>query len=148
MSTDDSFDRLIEALTIERSLEDAISPPYGGYNGGHTRWLGYQWKIKGNDIVYRNTDGKLHRIFGPAYISENYDVEIWYKNGQYHRIGGPAIRHKQCFLWYEEGKLHRLDGPAVMDPGGPKQFWIAGQRLSPKDYKKEISRRKRKGLIK
>jgi hypothetical protein len=44
--------------------------------------------------------------------------------------------------------LHRLDGPAVLELGGPKQYWIHGKRMSEKEYKKEIARMRRRGLIK
>jgi len=143
-------ERLIEALTLDRLLEDAKSPPVGGYTE-LPHWHGYTWqppKASGKfDIVYRNKDGKYHRLFGPAYVSEIYDVEIWFKDGEFHRIDGPAIRHKETFLYYRDGLLHRLDGPAIISRGGPKQFWIEGRKYSPKEYKKEISRRKRKGKL-
>jgi hypothetical protein len=150
MKESDRQDELYESLTLERVLVGAQSPPYGGYNGNHSTWIGYgyQWNVHGDDVVYLNKEGKKHRIYGPAYISINYDIEIWYKEGEYHRLDGPAIKHKKSFIWYKEGKLHRLDGPAVIEGGGPKQYWIDGRRLSPKEYKKEIARRKRKGLIK
>jgi len=145
-------DRLIEALTIERSLETAKTPPYGGYGGSHHRWPGYQWSPPQTqnkfDIVYRNKEGKYHRLFGPAYVSTVYDLEIWYKEGEFHCEGGPAIKHKNNVLYYKDGLLHRLDGPAIIEGGGPKQFWIDGRKYSPKEYKKEIERRKRKGKIK
>jgi hypothetical protein len=143
---DKSFDALIEALTIKKSFEPAHSPPVGGYHH-KMRWHNWRWPADGVDIVYRNKEGKAHRIYGPAYISKNYEIEIWYKDGKYHREGGPAIQHKNNLLWYYEGNLHRLDGPAIIN-GGPKQFWIEGRKYSPKEYKKEIMRRRRKGLIK
>jgi hypothetical protein len=146
--SDKSIDALFEALTITMEYEPAVSPPYGGFNGNHHWWVGYQWKADGHDIVYRNLDGKMHRIYGPAYISTNYDIEIWCKDGEYHREDGPAIKHKKNFVWYKDGVLHNLYGPAVLCPAGPKQYWIEGRKYSPKEYKKEIARRRRKGLIK
>lgn len=146
---DTEHGKLIEALTVEKTIQQASSPPYGGYVAClRYRNLGYSWTVAGNDIIYLNKQGKSHRIYGPSYISKIYDVEIWSKDGIWHRNdGGPAIRHKGDKLWYVEGKLHRLDGPAVISGGGPKQFWINGQKLSPKEYKKEIARRKRKGIL-
>ncbi len=145
---DQEYGKLIEALTIERTFEEAKTPPFGGYNGGHTKWLGYTWLIGGPpDIVFRNKEGKYHRLYGPAYISEKYGVEIWFSEGKYHRVGGPAIRHKNNLLYYQDGLLHRLDGPAIIDGGGPKQYWIEGRKYSIKEYKKEIARRKRKGRL-
>jgi hypothetical protein len=151
---DDDYEagRLIEALTLFKEREEAVCPPYYGYDcrwGGpdehrwHTRNLYGKW-----DVVYRTKDGRRHRLYGPAYISKQYDIEEWFKDGEYHRIDGPAITHKNNEYWYKDGKRHRLDGPAVITGGTPKQYWIEGQRLPPKEYKKEIARRKKKGLIK
>ena len=140
-----SEDALFEALTITREFKSPSSPLY--YCGGHM--FGNWGTRKGkHDIVYYNKEKQLHRIYGPAYISENYNIEGWYKDGELHRVDGPAYKHKNNEYWFYEGELHRLDGPAVNSPGLPKQYWIHGQRLSPKEYKKEIERRKRKGLIK
>lgn len=144
----DSQDALFETLMIEKLFELAKSPPMGGYNSAHILWQGYCWRVDGHDIAYRNNDNQYHRLYGPAYISKNYDIEIWFKDGEYHRIGGPAIKHKNNFLWYQDGKLHNLNGPAIIDGGGPCQYWIEGRKYSPKEYKKEIARRRRRGLIK
>lgn len=142
----DRQDELMESLTLDRTLEDAKSPPYGGYIPESSYWYSYSWnKPGGFDIVYRNKLGMLHRLYGPAYISKIYDTEIWYKEGEFHRVDGPAIRHKTVHVWYYEGKLHRIGGPAITSQGGPKQYWIHGQRLSPKEYKKEMARRQKKG---
>ena len=153
---DDNEDgRLFEALTLERLLVPPKTPPfqcYSKYNQRYWNYWGAPWPVHnpGNhyDIEYRNTEGKLHRIYGPAYIGSVYSVEVWYKDGVMHREGGPAYIHNYNMVWFKEGKLHRLDGPAVIEGAGPKQFWIDGVRYSPKEYKKEIARRKRKGSIK
>jgi hypothetical protein len=157
MNDADRQDELFESLTIERSAVEPMTPPFTGF-GPHPQWWNWwggpypvhsRWNLKNQkDIEYRNKEGQLHRIFGPAYISILYKVEAWYKDGLRHRVGGPAYTHKDTNIWFYEDKLHRLDGPAVIEGGGPKQHWIMGQRLSPKEYKKEIARRKRKGLIK
>ena len=147
MGTDiDELDRLYEALTIEGKLVDTTMPGYYCRGYMHQNW--WCWKDRGKSIEYRNAEGKLHRIYGPAYTSTYYKVEEWYKDGELHRIGGPARTHKDSKWYYQDGLLHRLDGPAVDAKGHPKEYWIGGQKLSPKEYKKEIERRKRKGLIK
>lgn len=147
MCNDQDLDKLIDELTIELVHIQAKTPPKGGWNHDHKFWSKVRWTVDGVDIAYYNRDGYLHRLFGPAYISKKYNVKIWYKDGDYHRIGGPAIQHKENFLWYKDGKLHNLDGPAIIDPAGPSQYWIDGQRYSLKEYKKEIIRRKRKGIL-
>ena len=99
-----------------------------------------------NQISYYY-EGVRHRLHGPAIINLEYDCEFWLKMNIFHRDDGPAYRHKRTLKWYVDGFLHRLDGPAVMPGGAPKEYWIGGQRMSPKNYKLEIERRKRKGLL-
>jgi len=128
-------ERLLEALTIDRLLVPASSPDFSGIGWLLTTgsWYGHSWNVDGFDIEYRNKEGKRHRIYGPAYISKIYDIEMWYKDGLHHREDGPAIRHKMNFWWLKEGKLHRTDGPAIINGGQPKQYWIDGQKYSPKE---------------
>lgn len=152
-----SIDELFEALTIERKLIEPLYPTFTGYSCTPTRWNFYgihgfhsysRRHPPSLDIAYYNAEGKFHRIYGPAYVSKRYDIEAWYKDGKLHRLDGPAYTHKNNMIWYVEGVLHRLDGPALIEGGGPKRYWIHGIRYSPKEYKKEIARRKNKGLIK
>lgn len=153
---DDEHGRLLESFTTTMIRLDAKYPVFQGY-GGNPRWWNYwgnhfsvsrNWNPKDIcDIEYRNLEGQLHRIYGPAYINRLYEVQAWYKNGQRHREGGPAYIHKNNMVWFFEDKLHNFDGPAVIEGGGPKQYWIHGVRMSPKEYKKEIRRRKLKGLL-
>lgn len=147
---DPSVDALFETLTIERREVPGMSPPFQGYGPRPDYWSWWQYPAKngGIDIEYRNSEGNKHRIYGPAYVSKKYKTEEWYKNGMRHRENGPAFIHNNNRVWFYEDKLHRLDGPAVVELGGPKQYWIHGQRMSKKEYEKEIIRRKRKGLIK
>jgi len=151
---EEELGRLFEALSIDRQIVPAMTPPFQGY-GPYPEYWGY-WggpytvRNPGSkpDIVYLNAEGKRHRIYGPAYISQKYDIEEWWKDGKRHRDDGPAYRHKDNKVWFFEGVLHRLDGPAVHEGGGPKQYWIMGERMSEKEYKRRIASRKRKGLIK
>jgi hypothetical protein len=138
-------EKLIEQLTLDVNMEPALMVPYWDgveyifINGWHT----HDGKL---DRVYRNKEGKLHRLYGPAYLNRTYNVEMWFKDGVLHRgDGGPAITHNQNKYWYFEGKYHRLDGSAIVTGGTPPRYYIHGQKLSPKEYKKEIARRKRKG---
>jgi hypothetical protein len=152
---DEELGRLFETLSTERAEVPAMTPPFQGYGPRPKNWawsgphpVPSIWNPDQlQDIEYRNHGGKLHRIYGPAYISQKYKIQEWHKDGLRHREHGPAYIHKDNKVWFFEGKLHRLDGPAVIEGGGPKQYWINGQRLSPKEYKKEITRRKRRGLI-
>ena len=50
----------------------------------------------------------------------------WYKNGQLHRIDGPAVKRIDgTEEWYQNGKFHRLDGPAVELFNGDTYWYIA-----------------------
>ena len=145
---DEAQDALFEALTIDRQFQDPVRPHYYTRGKLWQDWWGNGEGLK--DIVYfkSGTEGNkkvLHRIYGPAYVSRKFDIEAWYKDGEFHRVDGPAYRHKNNYVWYKDGKLHRLDGPAVNVAGHPKEYWIGGQKLSPKEYRKEIERRNRKG---
>lgn len=149
MRQPDELDILYERLTLEPEQAVPMHPPIGGYNGYEYEWYGRWYSHSGgpSDVIYRNSKGKYHRLYGPAYVSKKYDIEIWYKDGVYHRVGGPAIRHKNNKLWYYEGKLHNLHGPAIDTKCGPKEYYIHGWKLSPKEFKKEIARRKKKGQL-
>jgi len=149
--------QIIEALTLERNLVDAKCPLFSNF-GKYPEWWnwwGQPWSIPAHqnpkgymDVEYRNHEGQLHRIYGPAYINRLFKVEAWYKEGKLHRENGPAYIHKHNMAWFHEGKLHRLDGPAVITDAGPKQYWIYGVRYTQKQYKWEIRRMKNKGKIK
>ena len=149
---DEAQDALFEALTIDRQFQDPVRPHYYTRGKLWQDWWGGAFGPK--DVVYfkageENPRKKvMHRIYGPAYVSQKYDIEAWYKDGKFHRIGGPAYRHKNNYVWFKDGELHRLDGPAVNVAGHPKEYWIGGQQLSPKEYRKEIERRNRKGVKK
>lgn len=56
-----------------------------------------------NDAHYDN----LHRIDGPAYISER-GTEEWICNGDTHRIGGPALVFALSGVssWYIQGRRY------------------------------------------
>ena len=60
---------------------------------------------------YYNTDGKLHRVGGPA---------VEYTN-----------REKR---WYQNGLLHRTDGPAIISKTGVPSFWLNGEYMTPREY--------------
>jgi hypothetical protein len=141
-----SEDALFETLMIDKSWRSPCRPHY--YSNGRLWEDWWGWATGPLDAVYINKENVYHRIYGPAYVSTKYGIEAWYKDGNFHRLDGPAYQHKGSKFWLVDGKFHRLDGPAVDAKGHPKEYWIGGQRMSPKIYKKEIERRKRKGLIK
>lgn len=68
------------------------------------------------DISYYNKDNQLHRIYGPAIISGNYQ------------------------LWLFNGKMHRIGGPARIYPSGATAWYIYGIEYSEDNYWKEVER--------
>jgi hypothetical protein len=77
---------------------------------------------------WRNKDGELHRLDGPA-IEYADGKEEWYQDGLLHRFGGPAVIHDDgTKVWFQNGKRHRLDGPAVETLNGHKQWYVGDKR--------------------
>ena len=146
----DPEDVLFETLTLNRVVETGEGASYGGYGGRNAIYPNWNWGWGPftKREVWTNHEGKKHRLYGPAVIAKAHELVEWYKEGILHRIGGPARIHGSSMFWYKEGKLHNLEGPAVIDAAGPKQYWIDGVKFSRKQYKWEIARRKRRGLIK
>jgi hypothetical protein len=66
-------------------------------------------------IEYQNEQGELHRLDGPAYITNEYFS--WYVNGKLHRLDGPAISQREDYLlgsYFIDGELfgiNRFDKP-------------------------------------
>ena len=59
-------------------------------------------------------------------IDENGN-KIWYQDGHYHRVDGPAIEYASGDKsWLQYGEYHRLDGPAI-DWENSKQWWYRGK---------------------
>ncbi len=150
----DGVDELWETLTLEKEFVNNKAAPsyisrwrYRWYREDSyfedTYWCHYKRHEK--DIEYRNREGKLHRLYGPAYIGVAYKFEEWFKDGVRHRIGGPAVSTSDGQYWIVEGRLHRIDGPAVIKKGHPKEYWIHGHKVSTKEFKKESERRIRRG---
>ena len=90
-------------------------------------------------VVYRNAEGQLHRIHGPAVIYPDGE-EHWYQNGVLHRLDGPAVvYYSGTKAWYRNGKLHRTDGPAVIYPTGDLHWFLNDMRLSEEEFNQRIA---------
>lgn len=161
MDNSENLDKLYEALTLEVDYAHPVTPKFQGYGRHPEYWnyYGQTWpvgqfhggrngkRVLHKDIIYYDENGSRHRVYGPAYVSKLFDIEIWYIHGVMHRDGGPAYTHKHNMVWYNHGVLHRLDGPAVIEGGGPKQYWINGCKMSEKEYKKQIKSMTKRGKI-
>jgi len=91
-----------------------------------------------NSIVYRNKDGRLHRLDGPAIEYANGHKE-WLVNDERHRLDGPAVESAGGDrYWYENDKMHRLDGPAIQYANGRKSWYIYGIEYSEEDFNRRV----------
>ena len=79
--------------------------------------------------------GNLHRTDGPAVVYPD-GQEMWYFNGERHRIGGPA-----CYgglpgatAWYHCNRLHREDGPALIHNGKVEWYVHGKQYTNTREY--------------
>lgn len=68
--------------------------------------------------AYRNRDGHLHRVHGPAFT----------------RLDGYCS-------WWQNGRRHRMDGPAVeYQDGNDIKFWfIDGKKLTEAEWQQAVS---------
>jgi hypothetical protein len=100
-------------------------------------------RTDGPAVLYPNGDfeyyfeGSRHRDSDPTGQSDDPAVfqhgsKIWYRNGLFHRTGGPAIiRGNGDKEYYENGQLHRLDGPAIDHvSSGFQETWVYGVKIS------------------
>lgn len=69
--------------------------------------------------TYWFRDGDCHRTGGPAVVTA--DHQIWFHHNQIHRRDGPAYIGEYTY-WYKYGRIHRKGGPAVITSDGA-QFW-------------------------
>lgn len=70
-------------------------------------------------------------IPGPEWSGTSKHINgktVWYENGKYHRIDGPAVIESDgTQKWYLNGVRHREDGPAIIRPDGREEWWINGK---------------------
>ena len=66
-------------------------------------------------IRWRNSDGELHRVHGPAVI---------YRPGTQY--------------WYQCGQLHRTDGPAALYFDGTWAWYLNNQRMSRDQWQAQL----------
>jgi len=75
---------------------------------------------------WRNKNGELHRLDGPA-VEYSDGHKEWWLNGRRHREGGPAFEvANDRKEWWLNGLLHRLDGPAFEGADGEKWWYLNG----------------------
>ena len=86
------------------------------------------------DVEYKNDEGKLHRLDGPAYIGVD-GTKSWYQNGLKHRTDGPAVEFADGSKeWYVNGQRHRVDGPAYEGASGSKEWWVEDKQYTQQEF--------------
>ena len=67
-------------------------------------------------------------------VDEHGD-KVWRnKEGNWHRIGGPAIEYSSgTKYWFDNGKQHRIDGPAVEWGSGRRDWYLRGKYFESKE---------------
>lgn len=73
---------------------------------------------------YINGYWQNHREDGPAVVSRDGEIRMWYINGKEHREDGPAVETESSNHWYRNGIEHREDGPAITSSDGKTEEWI------------------------
>jgi|SRR5690606_25391203 len=59
----------------------------------------YTVKVYDNRTEWYNSDNKIHRDDGPAYVHSN-GYKSWWKNGKRHRDDGPAVEYPNVVKRY------------------------------------------------
>ena len=92
-------------------------------------FTGIAIKSNGDKIWYQ--DGRFHRVDGPAIEEENGKTRAWLQNGKRHRTDGPAYEDESGLSsWWQNGKNHRADGPATIWEDGSADYWINGKQVT------------------
>jgi uncharacterized protein YutE (UPF0331/DUF86 family) len=74
----------------------------------------------------------LHREDGPARIMDSNTERAWYTDGKLHRLDGPAYENVVGDEeWRVNGMLHRIGGPAVVyeNRALPNEWWVNGSQV-------------------
>jgi len=98
-------------------------------------------KIENGNKIWRNKEGGIHRINGPAFISSSGHHKQWCQNGLFHREDGPAYIGPGLEGWYVNGKLHREDGPAIICPDGRKYYYLNGKQVAEEKFLQALDQR-------
>jgi hypothetical protein len=73
-------------------------------------------------------DGNLHRVDGPA-VEDADGTKRWFKGDKLHRVEVRRLNIQGTKYWYKDGERHREDGPAVEDADGTK-LWYKNNQTS------------------
>lgn len=75
------------------------------------------------------TLGRMYKFPNGMHVI-NKGVKIYTKDGDKHRLNGPAEIHPDGLkIWYSKGIKHRIGGPAVVKPDGTEEYWENGKLI-------------------
>jgi hypothetical protein len=84
-------------------------------------------------------------------LRKEYRDRIEFRNeqGYLHRIDGPAIEWKSGHKeWYINGQRHREDGPAVIFSNNERYVWnLNGIEYSEQEWEQEVAKIKLKRIL-
>ena len=86
------------------------------------------------------TDDALAEILTLTREMDVYETIRWRNSdGQLHRVHGPAvIHHSGAQYWYMHGLKHRTDGPAVIWADGSRQWCLNGQVFTEEEWNERV----------
>jgi hypothetical protein len=97
------------------------------------------------ELVQAYSTGKLLPVIGtvpPGFtgiVEYTSGTKVWYLNGKYHRVDGPAIEYPDGGKdWFLIGQRHREDGPA-REYDGRKEWWLNGVHCTETEWEKLVN---------
>lgn len=67
-------------------------------------------------------------------MSGDIEIHTWRnQQGRLHRLDGPAFIQGNIQIWHLDGKRHRLDGPAFVCPDGDG-YYLDGKGLTQEEW--------------
>lgn len=77
--------------------------------------------------LYRDVSS---RLTGVQVVEDPAGTKRWYKHGQLHRLGAPAVIYSTgTSMWFEGGAIHREAGPAIERRDGSMEFYNQGVKI-------------------
>lgn len=91
------------------------------------------------DILKKHLQDELALAGLTGSVSAEEHGLVWRNSeGRVHREGGPAIEWKNGDKsWYRHGKLHREGGPAIENANGAKCYFLNGKHVTAEEVMKQ-----------
>lgn len=128
-----------ELFDTDNHTVDACSKQEQGLDRLHEA-LRTEIIVKNGTTLYY-VDGQLHRDYGPAVCTAT-GQEYWYQHGKLDRADGPAIVGHTYQAWFRNGEYHRIGGAAVTYDTFDchDEWWLFGVFYTQDEYWRELER--------